>query len=457
LKNPERKERKSTMQLEKDGSSRGAVEFQVVLLAGGPGSRMSPLSTEIPKPLLPIANRPMISYQLEFLERCGFSEVLIIAQGKTAGELRSYVHEIYKGKVKVDWHLLADCMGTAEALLEIRDKLKTNFIVMSSDLLVDEKFLHGMADLHRLQDAMVTVLISHPAVASGDSPSPALDTRNEYGLMDYIGLKEDGLRLLYFKAAADIENKMRISKKLLRTNHSLTIHTNLVDAHFYIFSKAALAMLEARKEKIVSIKGELIPYLVRCQFRKAFTREDSPFKRPFTKAYSMSSARVDTTDKIRCFAYILEGGYCMRANTIKTYVQMNLDIAGRGSCYHPLEPMVKNSYIHPAAVISPKTQVGAECVVGEGTRIGDRASIKKSVIGKHCVIHDSVKIINSVIMNYVTIASGCVINGSVICDHVDMKEKCSIKDSQVGTKYHVSEKTEIKNESLCRDMDGMAI
>jgi len=88
---------------------------------------------------------------------------------------------------------------------------------MSSDLLVDEKFLHGMADLHRLQDAMVTVLISHPAVASGDSPSPALDTRNEYGLMDYIGLKEDGLRLLYFKAAADIENKMRISKKLLRT------------------------------------------------------------------------------------------------------------------------------------------------------------------------------------------------------------------------------------------------
>ena len=58
----------------------------------------------------------------------------------------------------------------------------------------------------------------------------------------------------------------------LSRNYSLTIHTNLVDAHFYIFSKAALAMLEARKEKIVSIKGELIPYLVRCQFRKAFTR-----------------------------------------------------------------------------------------------------------------------------------------------------------------------------------------
>jgi hypothetical protein len=50
--------------------------------------------------------------------------------------------------------------------------------------------------------------------------------------------------------------------------------------------------------------------------------------------------------------------------------------------------------------------VGAECVVGEGTRVGERASIKKSVIGKHCVIHDGVKIINSVIMNHVTISAG---------------------------------------------------
>lgn len=50
--------------------------------------------------------------------------------------------------------------------------------------------------------------------------------------------------------------------------------------------------------------------------------------------------------------------------------------------------------------------MGAECVVGEGTRVGERASIKKSVIGKHCVIHDGVKIINSVIMNHVTISAG---------------------------------------------------
>lgn len=87
---------------------------------------------------------------------------------------------------------------------------------MSSDLVVDERFLHGMADLHRMQDAVVTALIYRPK-ADGAAGPVVLDTKNEYGLMDYIGLKEDGQRLLYFKAAADIENKMRISKKLLRT------------------------------------------------------------------------------------------------------------------------------------------------------------------------------------------------------------------------------------------------
>jgi hypothetical protein len=72
-------------------SSVGAVEFQVVLLAGGPGSRMSPLSTEIPKPLLPIANRPMISYQLEFLERAGFSGACTCLQrGGSIAALRCF-------------------------------------------------------------------------------------------------------------------------------------------------------------------------------------------------------------------------------------------------------------------------------------------------------------------------------------------------------------------------------
>jgi NDP-sugar pyrophosphorylase family protein len=47
-------------------------EFQVVILPGGSGRRMSPLTEATAKCLLPVANRPLLSYQLELLERVGF-------------------------------------------------------------------------------------------------------------------------------------------------------------------------------------------------------------------------------------------------------------------------------------------------------------------------------------------------------------------------------------------------
>ena len=47
------------------------VEFQAIILAGGAGNRLYPLSEGVPKPLLPIANRPLLCYQLELLERSG--------------------------------------------------------------------------------------------------------------------------------------------------------------------------------------------------------------------------------------------------------------------------------------------------------------------------------------------------------------------------------------------------
>lgn len=49
------------------------MEFQAIVLAGGKGSRMSELSSNIPKCLLPIGNKPMIFYSVRMLEKAGFT------------------------------------------------------------------------------------------------------------------------------------------------------------------------------------------------------------------------------------------------------------------------------------------------------------------------------------------------------------------------------------------------
>lgn len=50
----------------------------------------------------------------------------MVAQESAASELKTFVHEIYKGKVNLRWHFLPDYMGTAEALLSIKDQIKVD-------------------------------------------------------------------------------------------------------------------------------------------------------------------------------------------------------------------------------------------------------------------------------------------------------------------------------------------
>lgn len=142
----------------------GKIEFQAVIMAGGAGSRMFPLTFDTPKPLLTIAARPVLAFQLEMLETAEFAgsrsactapcdltarcvaEVLIITVATIAPQLRKvgtrnpsfrssprlalrfaqYVNDSYKGKMRVDFFVLDHHMGTADALRLAKDKIKAS-------------------------------------------------------------------------------------------------------------------------------------------------------------------------------------------------------------------------------------------------------------------------------------------------------------------------------------------
>ncbi|XP_058008929.1 uncharacterized protein LOC131183075 [Hevea brasiliensis] len=89
-------------------------------------------------------------------------------------------------------------------------------------------------------------------------------------------------------------------------------------------------------------------------------------------------------------------------------------------------------------------------MLGEGPQMGDKCSVKRSVIGRHCRIGSNVKVVNSVIMNHVTIGDGCSIQGSVICSNVHLQERVGLKDCQVGAGFVVTAGCEYKGESLAR-------
>ncbi|XP_008580144.1 PREDICTED: translation initiation factor eIF-2B subunit gamma, partial [Galeopterus variegatus] len=98
------------------------MEFQAVVMAVGGGSRMTDLTSSIPKPLLPVGNKPLIWYPLNLLERVGFEEVIVV----TTRDVQKALCAEFKMKMKPDIVCIPDeaDMGTADSLRYIHPKLK---------------------------------------------------------------------------------------------------------------------------------------------------------------------------------------------------------------------------------------------------------------------------------------------------------------------------------------------
>eukprot|EP00029_Vermamoeba_vermiformis_P001106 TRINITY_DN11275_c0_g1_i1.p1 TRINITY_DN11275_c0_g1~~TRINITY_DN11275_c0_g1_i1.p1 ORF type:complete len:445 (+),score=96.72 TRINITY_DN11275_c0_g1_i1:25-1359(+) len=428
-------------------------DFQVVILPGGKGRRMHPLTEDVSKGLLPVANRALVSYPLELLERAGFRDVIIVSRESRLDKVKHYISDVYKGKLNLDLSVVPDYMSGCEILLHIKDKIKSDFVTLPEDLIAEETFVHLMTDIHRAKDAVVTVLLKEkPVTKEKESGAPVENTR------DCVGIDHTKQRLVYFNSyAVNDEDSIKVSKALLRKFPNMTLFNNFVDPHFYIFSNWALDVLEKQKDNMSSIRSDLIPYLIRCQYRSALTKDLNIPERQ-SEAKTMTLAESDPNDRIRCLVYILpaEGPgsqYCARANNLANYMEVNRDIATGQKAYVPVEPESKKAYIATTAKIDPKTQVGTESVVGENTVIGAKAGIKKSVIGKNCNIAANVKIINCVIMDNVTIKEGAKIQNCIICHNASVGENASIVDSQVGANYIVPNKYNGKKEALTKRSD----
>ena len=74
-----------------------------------------------------------------------------------------------------------------------------------------------------------------------------------------------------------------------------------------------------------------------------------------------------------------------------------------------------DNFLHESAVLGNKTTVAAGCMVGRSTRLGDKCSVKRSVIGPHCTLGHNVRVLNSVVMEGCTLEDGCHVQNSLLC------------------------------------------
>jgi len=110
--------------------------MQVVILAAGEGTRMRPLTTSTPKPMLPVADRPLVAHTADAAVTAGASELLFVV-GYESEAVRSYFGEEYRG-VPVEFAVQEEQLGTADAVRCARPHLDGQFAVLNGDNLYDQ-------------------------------------------------------------------------------------------------------------------------------------------------------------------------------------------------------------------------------------------------------------------------------------------------------------------------------
>uniref|UniRef100_A0A8C1LGZ0 Translation initiation factor eIF2B subunit gamma n=1 Tax=Cyprinus carpio TaxID=7962 RepID=A0A8C1LGZ0_CYPCA len=414
------------------------MELQAVLMAAGGGSRMMDLTYNTPKPLLPVGNRPLIWYPLNLLERVGFEEVIVI----TTKEVQKALSTDQRLKTDVKMRLDVVCiqeeadMGTADALRHIQQKIKTDILVVSCDLITDVA-LHEVVDLFRAHNATLSMLMSK--VHEFTETVPGQKGKKKAGEQrDFVGVDVTGKRLLFMANEADLEEGLVLRKSIMR-------------------------------KSVTSIRGELVPFLVRKQFSKSLnsqnatedteknqkqqdahhnfellsTSKDEALLQLARERSCWNDHRGDMSEayhggKLRCYVHIMEEGMCYRVNTLAAYIEAN----------RVVPKLFEDPPIHPSAVVSERSLVGSDSIIGPSCQISDKTSIKRSNVGTSSIIKEKVKITNSIIMNGVTIEEGCNIQGSVICNNAMIGRGADMKYCLVGSGQRIEPEAERTNEVI---------
>lgn len=131
--------------------------MKVVLMAGGRGTRISELFPDIPKPLIPIQNMPVLEREIISLREQGFTEI-ILTVGYMADKIKDYFGDGSKLGVKINYFVEDKPLGNAGALFFL--DLKEDFLLLNADAVFDVDF-NRMVKYHRRKGALVT-LFTHP-------------------------------------------------------------------------------------------------------------------------------------------------------------------------------------------------------------------------------------------------------------------------------------------------------
>jgi len=135
------------------------VNMKVVIMAGGKGTRIAEVNSQVPKPMIPIDGKPILEYQINVLRRQGYEEYILII-GHLGHIIQDYFGNGSRWNVHIRYITEETPLGTAGALYYLKEEIKEDFLLLNGDIIFDVDITRFL-DSHRRLNTTATIL-THP-------------------------------------------------------------------------------------------------------------------------------------------------------------------------------------------------------------------------------------------------------------------------------------------------------
>lgn len=341
--------------------------MDVVIMAGGEGSRLRPLTCDRPKPMVPVINKPVMEHTIELCKQHGFSDIGVTLQYMPE-EIRDYFGDGSDWGVTLKYFVEKIPMGTAGSIKNGQEYIDKTFLVISGDALTDID-LSAVLNFHRQKGSMATLVLKSVQVPL------------EYGV---VITEEDG----------------RIKRFLEKPSWG-EVFSDTVNTGIYVLEPEVLRYIPEGKS--FDFSKDLFPRLL---------EEGLPLYGCVVNGYWCDIGNLgqyqESMEDIMKGEIILS----MPGEEINPGV-----FIGRDTHIHPSAKLVGPLVIGDACVVGANAVIEPYTVIGNNCSIGDGATLKKSTLWNNVYVGTRAELRKAVLCNRVQCHEGAsVFEGSVIGD-----------------------------------------
>jgi mannose-1-phosphate guanylyltransferase len=349
------------------------IKLKAIILAGGKGTRMRPITCLNPKPMLPLIDKPFMENFIFWIKSHGIKDI-ILSTGYLPDIFKEYFGDGSSMGLNLTYVKEKLPLGTCGAVKNVEKYLgNSSFMVFNGDILTSMDLKEMMA-FHKSKKADITIALT------------PVEDPTAYGLVP-------------------VDKDYRV-KEFLEKPSLEEINTNLINAGTYIIEPKLLDLIPRGEN--YSFERELFPKVLKLGYRiygfvsNAYWLDVGTPEKYLTAHYDILDKKID-------FKFI----YKRILQNI--YIGENVEFTKDNFTVGPLA-IGDNTIIEKGAKILPLTVLGRNCHVSSGTIISESIIFDGCSISKNCIIKKSILSKNVKVASNVKIEDNSIIGDNTIVE-----------------------------------------